>query len=155
MQLSQLIERASAVTGSDYSLAKSLGVGRQQVSDWKHGRVACPVDIWASMAAIAGLDPVEALEAGITRGLSDERAENLRKALDMALPQRLLKRAQTACLAVAISLAGSGSPTPANAAEASVYALCQMRFRRWKKAATRFAGITQSPERLALTPANG
>lgn len=41
--LDQLIDKASAAAGSDYELAQALETTRQSVSDWRHGRKACPV----------------------------------------------------------------------------------------------------------------
>lgn len=57
--LPQLISLASAVTGSDYALAKTLEVTRQQVSDWKHGRKPAPLADVVLMAEIAGLKSEE------------------------------------------------------------------------------------------------
>lgn len=41
MQLNVLIERAAAIAGSEYKVAKALGVTPQQVCDWKAGRRTC------------------------------------------------------------------------------------------------------------------
>jgi DNA-binding transcriptional regulator YdaS (Cro superfamily) len=56
--LNQLIEAASAKAGSDYKLALELGVPRQNLSAWKHGKKTCPAGDVALMAEIAGMDPV-------------------------------------------------------------------------------------------------
>lgn len=59
--LNVLIDKASAIAGSDYKLAQSLGVPRGHISDWRHGRrTATPAD-QALMAHVAGLDPVTVL----------------------------------------------------------------------------------------------
>lgn len=54
--LDQLIDKASAKAGSDYALAKMLGVSRSAVSDWRHSRKTCPVGDVALMADLAGLE---------------------------------------------------------------------------------------------------
>jgi len=54
--LNELIDAAKAIAGSDYQLAKMLGVPRGHVSAWRHGkRTATPED-QALIAGIAGLD---------------------------------------------------------------------------------------------------
>lgn len=57
--LGQLIEKASLNAGSDNKLAASLGVTRQNISQWKHGHKPCPVADQVLMAEIAGLKPEE------------------------------------------------------------------------------------------------
>ena len=55
--LSQLIDKASNATGSDYKLATELGVTRFTVSNWRAGRKTCPAGDVALMAQLAGMDP--------------------------------------------------------------------------------------------------
>jgi len=55
-KLNELIDRASEAAGSDYKLAKTMEVLPQTVSNWRHGRKACPAADVALMAHIAGLD---------------------------------------------------------------------------------------------------
>ena len=62
-----LIDKASAIAGSDYKLAQLLGVGRQTVSNWRHGQAPCPVEMQALMADVAGLDPVAELARAVVR----------------------------------------------------------------------------------------
>lgn len=73
MQVTELITRASEITGSDYALANALAVERQSVSNWKHGRKACPVDVRACMASLIGLDPMAELVEAVAEGLSEAR----------------------------------------------------------------------------------
>lgn len=54
--LDQLIDKASTKAGSDYKLAKMIGVSRQAVSNWRHGAKHCPVADQVLMAELAGLD---------------------------------------------------------------------------------------------------
>lgn len=64
MQLNVLIERAAAIAGSEYKVAKALGVTPRQVCDWKAGRRTCSPEDRALLAEVAGEDPVAvAMEA--------------------------------------------------------------------------------------------
>jgi hypothetical protein len=86
MELVDLIARASEATGSDYKLAKSLGVTPQVVSDWKHGRRTCTPEDWALLAYIAGLDPEEALiRAVVAKHADTPKGERLLTALGKGL----------------------------------------------------------------------
>lgn len=58
-QLNLLIDKAAAIAGSDYRLAKNLGVPRQHVSNWRAGCRPCPIGEIVLMADIAGLRPDE------------------------------------------------------------------------------------------------
>lgn len=66
-ELILLMDRASAIAGSDYKLAQMLGTGRASISNWRHGVAPCPVEIQALMAHIAGLDPVAELARAVVR----------------------------------------------------------------------------------------
>jgi len=55
--IGQLIDLASNAAGSDYKLAKELGVSRGNISDWRNGRRPCPAGDVALMADLAGMDP--------------------------------------------------------------------------------------------------
>lgn len=59
--LNVLIDKASAIAGSDGKLAAALGVPKQNISDWRHGRKNCQPEDQALIAAVAGLDPVQTL----------------------------------------------------------------------------------------------
>lgn len=60
-EINILIDKASAIAGSDYKLGKLLGCGQQKVSNWRHGHRPCPVKYQVLLADIAGLDPVATL----------------------------------------------------------------------------------------------
>lgn len=51
-----LIDKAAKIAGSDYRLAKQIGVSPQRMSDWRAGRQSPGVEYRALMANIAGLD---------------------------------------------------------------------------------------------------
>lgn len=91
MQPPELIETAKKQTGmKDADLARELGIPYQDLSNWKHGRRTCPPDMRARLAAMSGLDPLEALVTGHAEGLSEQRKEGLRQALRNA-GDRVLK----------------------------------------------------------------
>jgi len=84
--LTQLIEMASKASGSDYALAKKLGVNRSNVSMWKHGKQSCPPADQALMAHIAGMDAEAwASRALIAQHAGTEKGEMLAVALGKAL----------------------------------------------------------------------
>jgi hypothetical protein len=86
MQLLKLIEAAAAIAGSEYRLAKNLGVSPQVVSDWKHGRRTCTPEDWALLAYAAGLDPEEALiRAVVAKHADTPKGERLLTALGKGL----------------------------------------------------------------------
>lgn len=82
MQLELLIAKAAAIAGSEYKLAQTLGVPQPNVSNWKSGQKACPVDLRAVMAQIAGEDPEQELIEAISERLSEDRRSRLKQALE-------------------------------------------------------------------------
>lgn len=84
--LNVLIDKASAIAGSDYKLAKTLGVPAQHISNWRHGqRTATPAD-QALMAHVAGLDPVQVLARATVEAYEGKaKGDALMKALGKAL----------------------------------------------------------------------
>jgi hypothetical protein len=83
--LNVLIDKASAIAGSDYKLAQHLGVPRMTVSGWRHGRrTATPAD-QALMAHLAGLDPVQVLARATVEAYEGKpKGDALMKALGKA-----------------------------------------------------------------------
>lgn len=81
-QIPELIQRASTLCGSDNKLATALGVSRMTVSQWKTGAKPCPPEEQASIAAIAGLDPVKVLvRAHLERHEGTAKGDRLMKVL--------------------------------------------------------------------------
>ena len=88
MQLIDLLDRAKSHAGSDYKVAQLLGVQRQVLSDWRNGRKTCTPEDQALLAAVAGLDPEEALiRAVITKHANTAKGERLLTALGKGLVQ--------------------------------------------------------------------
>lgn len=81
MKLPNLIQKAAQQAGSEYALAKALGITPQLMSDYKHARRACPVDLQAVMADIAGEDVPQALFDAIADRLTSTRKERFAQAL--------------------------------------------------------------------------
>lgn len=82
----RLIEGASDIAGSDYKLAKMMGIPRQHLSDYKHGkRNAQPEDI-AILASLQGLDgSAWALRAMVEKHEGTAKGDRLMKAVGKAL----------------------------------------------------------------------
>lgn len=110
--LNILIDMASAIAGSDYKLAQRLGVGRQTVSNWRHGRkTATPAD-QALIAYVAGLDPVVTLaRATVEQFEGKAKGDQLMRALGKALLATGGVMASAGASAAAIFSSSLTSPT--------------------------------------------
>ena len=84
--INALLDAAEKKTGSDYQTAKLLGKPRQEISNWRHGvRSAQPED-HALVAALAGLDPEEALvRAVLEKHANTSKGERLLSVLGNVL----------------------------------------------------------------------
>lgn len=98
MNLSDTIEKAVAVVGSQRALAELLGVHQQNISGYKKGRY-CSYQMHAQIAAVAGLDDLalRILIDGMANTLNDEVAHEAQakaglKAMLAAFPQTSLNR---------------------------------------------------------------
>ncbi len=109
--INELIDRAAAVAGSDYKLAQSMGVARQQISNWRHGHKPCPPEDWAIMASMAGLEADKwSLRALVMRHEGTEKGDRLLKALGKGLLATGAVLASSGASAAAIfSATSSGS----------------------------------------------
>lgn len=86
-QLNILIEQAASVAGSEYKLAKVLGIQQGVITTWKKGTRTCSAPDRAALAEVAkGNAAVEALE-GLIEGLDLEspKGQLAAKALTEAL----------------------------------------------------------------------
>ena len=97
-ELNILIDKASAIAGSDYRLAKMIGMTPQNVSNWRHGQASCSPENRALLAAVAGLDPVaELARATVEKHAGTSKGDMLMKALGKGL------------LATGVALASAGA----------------------------------------------
>lgn len=86
-QLNTLIEQAALVAGSEYKLAKALGMQQPTISAWKSGKRTCSPADRAALAEVAkGNAAVEAL-VGLIEGIDLEspKGQLAAKALTEAL----------------------------------------------------------------------
>lgn len=73
MKLEKLIERAAAIAGSEYKVAKALGIPPQQVCDWKAGRRTCGPEDRALLADVAGVDPMPEIAEALLERVASTR----------------------------------------------------------------------------------
>lgn len=84
--INALLDAAKDKTGSDYKTAKLLGVTPAKVCDWRTDRQNAQPEDHALVAAIAGLDPEEALvRAVIAKHADKPKGERLLSALGNVL----------------------------------------------------------------------
>ena len=85
-ELIALMDKAVAMAGSDYKVAKAIGVTPQVVSDWRHERRnAQPEDI-ALLAGLAGLNAEQwAMRALVEKHEGTAKGDRLMKVLGKAL----------------------------------------------------------------------
>lgn len=83
-----LITRAGQKAGSEYKLAKMLGVDQQTVNSWKTGRQTCTAPDRARVAAVAGEDALQELvRATLEKYEGTKRGDQLRAILGKSLHQ--------------------------------------------------------------------
>jgi hypothetical protein len=81
-ELIALIHRAAAATGSEYKLAKAMGIPQQHVSNWKAGTRACVPADRARLAGFAREDAIqELIRATLKQTEGTLRGEQLRRLL--------------------------------------------------------------------------
>lgn len=86
-QLNELINRAKAIAGSDYKLAKLMGVPAQHISNWRHGSRNCSPEDVAILAGVAGLDAVSwHIRAVLEKHAGTEKGDRLLKVLGKGSP---------------------------------------------------------------------
>lgn len=96
-ELNLLIDKASAVAGSDAKVARLIGAYPQNISNWRHGK-PCPPEAQALIAHVAGLDPVAELARATVRKFEGDRKGDL-----------LMKALGKASLVTGAALAGAGA----------------------------------------------
>ncbi|MFT3721255.1 hypothetical protein [Pseudorhodoferax sp.] len=93
-----LIDRAKEIAGSDYKLARLLGITGQKLSDLRHGRKNAQPEDYALFASVAGLDPV----AEMTRAM-------LRKHEGTKKGDLLMRALGKSSLAIGAAIASAGA----------------------------------------------
>lgn len=83
--LNLLIEKAGAIAGTEYKLAKAMGLPQQVLTDWKAGRRKCTPPDRARLAGFAREDAVQELvRATLDQTEGTLRGEQLRRILGKA-----------------------------------------------------------------------
>lgn len=93
-----LIEKAGSIEGSEYKLAKKMGIPQQMLTDWKAGRRKCSASDRALLAGIAGEDAVkELVEATLEKVQGTKRGELLGELLGFRAEQ-VIEESQAAAV---------------------------------------------------------
>lgn len=83
-----LIEKAGAIAGSEYKLAKAMGIPQQTLSGWKAGRRPCTPPDRARLAGFAREDAVQELVRSTLESTAGTlRGEQLMRVLGKQLHQ--------------------------------------------------------------------
>ena len=117
LEITDLLDAAKKVTGSDYKTAQLIGATRQMVSNWRNSEKPCPPEQQALIAYVAGLDAEEVLvRAVLARHANTPMGERLLSALGNA-SRRIGEKVTSAFFAsVGLALAGAWLPNKAEAA---------------------------------------
>ncbi|MDO8713143.1 MAG: helix-turn-helix transcriptional regulator [Polynucleobacter sp.] len=84
--LCQLLDKAKAITGSDYATAKAIGVARQHLSNWRNGSRECSPEDVAQLAEVAGLEAEKwFIRATLKKHEGTPKGDRLYKALGKSL----------------------------------------------------------------------
>jgi len=84
--LNLLIAKAGAIAGSEYKLAKVLGMPQQNISAWKIGKRTCTPEDRARLAGVAREDAVqELIRATLEKTKGTLRGEQLYRLLGKSL----------------------------------------------------------------------
>jgi transcriptional regulator with XRE-family HTH domain len=120
-RIAKLINAAAQLYPSENQLAQAIGYTRSELSQWKLGKRACPVEAQVLLAAVAGLDAEEVLAyALIERNADTARGEKLLTALGKG--SGFMSAAKAGLLGIFASVALAFSvPTPSYATSHDVY----------------------------------
>lgn len=124
LEVVRLLDAAKDRLGSDYKVAKVMGVPQQQVSEWRTGKRTCVAADRALLAGLAGEDALQELvRATLAKYDGTSRGDKLRQLLGNALPR--IGGAAVSALLVLGSL--TSWPTSSQAASSST------RYDEWKR----------------------
>lgn len=113
-ELISLITKAGKTVGSEYKLAKLLGVSQQQINSWKTGIRSCSPEDQARIAAFANEDALQQLvRATLEKTAGTLRGDQLKQVLGKLL-QATGGVVHTVVLGL-VSLIFLYQPTPAQA----------------------------------------
>lgn len=129
-ELNVLIDRASAIAGSDYRLAKLIGMSPQNVSNWRHGAASCSPENRALLASVAGLDAMaELARATVEKHQGTKKGDMLMRALGKGL---LATGAAVTSAGASAASIFSTIPAPAHLGEwvSALATLCVERLKR-------------------------
>ena len=82
-----LIEKAATVVGSEYKLAKEMGIDQQTISGWKAGRRTCTPADRARVAGFAREDAIQELVRATIETAKGTKKEQLMRVLGKASRQ--------------------------------------------------------------------
>lgn len=86
--LKKLIEDASSIAGNDHRLSKMINVPQVSIIQWKNGTRPCPPEEVASIAYVAGYEPIEwYVRATLWKFAGTPKGDKLAKVLGKALPR--------------------------------------------------------------------
>lgn len=112
--LNSLIDKASAIAGSDAALARLLGVQRQRVANWRNGNDTCSPEDCALLAGVAGVDPLaEMTRAMLRKHEGTPKGDRLMRVLGK--PLQATGAALCSAGLAALAIFGTGTALPSNA----------------------------------------
>ena len=82
-----LIEKAASIVGSEYRLAKELGIPPQTITGWKAGRRTCTPGDKARLAGFANEDALQELARATIDAAKGTKREQLKRVLGKRLHQ--------------------------------------------------------------------
>ena len=86
-EITQLIEKAGTHVGSEYKLAKAMGIPQRTLSDWKANRRTCTPSDRARLAGFAREDAIQELVRATIDGAKGLKREQLIRVLGKLSPQ--------------------------------------------------------------------
>lgn len=116
-----LLSKAAKTAGSEYQVAKTLGIPQSHISEWKNGKRPCSPEDRARLAALANEDAIQELvRATLEKHDGTKKGEQLWAILGKSL--RVTGAASVTGLVGLISAAllMTMAPTPAKAASYDV-----------------------------------
>jgi len=105
--LISLIKKAAAIVGSEYKLAKELGIPQQHISNWKTGNRTCTPADRARLAGFAKEDAVQELVRATIESAKGAKREQLQALLGKWLRQTGAATSSAVLLLASLTLGGA------------------------------------------------